>query len=53
MLNHRVVQVFLGIMLLIPAMSAEERVQSELRFTAHTKDEKTAEYGLTGNTWAL
>jgi len=42
MLNHRVVQVFLGIMLLIPAMSAEERVQSELRFTAHTKDEKTA-----------
>jgi archaellum component FlaG (FlaF/FlaG flagellin family) len=29
-------------MLLIPAMSAEERVQSELRFTAHTKDEKTA-----------
>ena len=42
MLNHRVVQVFLGIMLLIPAMSAEERVQSELRFTAHTKEEKTA-----------
>jgi len=42
MLNHRVVQVFLGIMLLIPAMSAEERVQSELRFTAHTKDGKTA-----------
>ena len=42
MLNHRVVQVFLGIMLLIPAMSADERVQSELRFTAHTKDEKTA-----------
>jgi len=42
MLNHRVVQVFLGIMLLIPAMSAEERVQSELRFTAHTKDEKNA-----------
>ena len=42
MLNHRVVQVFLGIMLLIPVMSAEERVQSELRFAAHTKDEKTA-----------
>ena len=42
MLNHRVMQIFLGIMLLIPAMSAEERVQSELRFTARTKDEKTA-----------
>ena len=42
MLNHRMVQVFLGIMLLIPVMSAEERVQSELRFAAHTKDEKTA-----------
>ena len=42
MLNHRVMQIFLGIMLLIPAMSAEERVQSESRFTAHTKDEKTA-----------
>ena len=36
------VKVFLGIMLLIPVMSAAERVQSELRFAAHTKDEKTA-----------
>jgi len=42
MLNHRMVKVFLGIMLLIPVMSAAERVQSELRFAAHTKDEKTA-----------
>jgi len=42
MLNHRMVRVFLGIMLLIPVMSAAERVQSELRFAAHTKDEKTA-----------
>jgi len=42
MLNHRMVKVFLGIMLLIPVMSAAERVQSELRFAAHTKYEKTA-----------
>ncbi len=42
MLNRRMVKVFLGIMLLIPVMSAAERVQSELRFAAHTKDEKTA-----------
>ena len=48
MLNHRMVKVFLGIMLLIPVMSAAERVQSELRFAAHTKDEKTAGVWLDG-----
>jgi hypothetical protein len=35
-------QVFLGTMLLIGVVCAEDRVQAELRFAAHNKDEKTA-----------
>src|SRR6201988_2809805 len=40
MSNRRVVTV--AVMLLIGVVCAEDRVQSELRFAAHTKDEKTA-----------
>jgi archaellum component FlaG (FlaF/FlaG flagellin family) len=35
-------QVFLGTMLLIGVVCAEDRVQADLRFAAHNKDEKTA-----------
>jgi len=40
MSNRRVVTV--AVMLLIGVVCAQERVQSELRFAAHSKDEKTA-----------
>ena len=40
MFNRRVVLVLL--ILLIGVLCAEDRVQSELRFAAHSKDEKTA-----------
>src|SRR5437588_9177011 len=40
MSNRRVVPVV--VILLIGVLFAEDRVQSELRFAAHTKDEKTA-----------
>jgi hypothetical protein len=40
MSNRRVVAV--AVMLLIGVVCAEDRVQSELRFAAHSKDEKTA-----------
>jgi archaellum component FlaG (FlaF/FlaG flagellin family) len=40
MSNRRVMPIVL--MLLIGVVGAEDRVQSELRFAAHTKDEKTA-----------
>lgn len=40
MSTHRVMPI--ALILLIGAVGAEERVQSELRFAAHTKDEKTA-----------
>jgi len=40
MSNHRVMPVV--VVLLIGVVCAEDRVQSELRFTAHRKDEKTA-----------
>jgi PEGA domain len=40
MSNRRVMPI--ALILLIGVMGAEDRVQSELRFAAHTKDEKTA-----------
>jgi len=40
MSNRRVVPVV--VILLIGVVCAEDRVQSELRFAAHSKDEKTA-----------
>jgi hypothetical protein len=40
MFNRRVMPIVL--ILLIGVVGAEDRVQSELRFAAHTKDEKTA-----------
>jgi hypothetical protein len=33
---------FLAIMILVGVVGAEDRVQAELRFVAHNKDEKTA-----------
>jgi hypothetical protein len=40
MSNRRVMPVV--VILLISVVCAEDRVQSELRFAAHSKDEKTA-----------
>ena len=40
MSNHKVMPV--AVILLISMVCAEDRVQSELRFAAHSKDEKTA-----------
>jgi len=40
MSNRRMMPI--ALILLIGVVGAEDRVQSELRFAAHTKDEKTA-----------
>jgi len=41
------------LVILIGTVLAENRVQSELRFAAHSKDEKTAGVWIDGHTWAL
>lgn len=42
MFRSRVASVFLSVMLMIGAGFADDRMQAQLRFDAHTKDEKTA-----------
>src|SRR5579872_2686212 len=42
MFSRRCLPALLVVMVLVGAMSAEDRVQSELKFVAHNKAEKTA-----------
>src|SRR4029077_10332739 len=48
MFRHRSLTVILAVVVAIGLAQAEDRVQSELKFVAHTKADKTAGVGVDG-----